>query len=124
MKIKILDKEWRVGFLRKKQKLPNGWSKHTVATCDAPETLGKKMIFRDELRGELLLDTVIHECLHAASFHQFDERFVDRLATEIAKAIWHKELLKRICDDPKIYGIVYEHVSKQITQTAKKSKFC
>jgi hypothetical protein len=38
------------------------------------------------MSSELELDTVIHECLHAAGWH-IDEEFVGRFATDVARIL-------------------------------------
>jgi hypothetical protein len=69
---------WTVRFVKRMR-----WK----GACDEPAHPGKEIHIRDTLRGRLLLDTAIHEQLHAAMW-QLDEKFVDRLATQLAVNIW------------------------------------
>ena len=52
--------------------------------CD-PAT--KTITVRSTLRGELELDTLIHEMLHACHW-DLDESAIEETATDIARALW------------------------------------
>jgi hypothetical protein len=100
MKIRILGKQWNLAFCPEKAMGRN------LGLCDPPTKKGKEISILETLRGKLALDTVIHECLHASSFMQFDEQFVDTLATDIARAVFHPPVLARILDDPAVREVL------------------
>jgi hypothetical protein len=104
MKIKVFGKIWEFLFVPKSA-LP----KDCYGECDAPDVRGKEIRIRDDLIGEELLDTIIHECLHGAAF-SFNEHFVDTVSTDIARAIWKPEVLCRLLNDPKAKGAVLERL--------------
>lgn len=54
--------------------------------CDAPDKAGKEIKVRRSLRGQLKLDTIIHECLHAALW-DLGEESIDQAATDIARVL-------------------------------------
>ena len=77
MRCKILDKFWDIDLapLRKDNGL-----------CDPPWQKGKKIRIRSTLKGEKLLETIIHEILHAADWYK-DEEWVVIVATDIARIL-------------------------------------
>lgn len=93
MKVKILGKTWDLVF---RPRLEMG---RLLGTCDHPSTIGKEIRILDELRGERLVDTFIHECFHASAHDVFAEDFVNNLAEGIARAIFSPEFLARAIDD-------------------------
>jgi len=56
--------------------------------CDPPDKPNKTITINSRLRGEELLDTIIHEVLHAASWDVLDEGFVEQTATDLARILW------------------------------------
>lgn len=88
MRLKILKRwwilEWVKGFKLKGE-------------CDAPTTNGKKIRIKSEIKGELLLDTLIHEQLHAAAW-DMSEEWVNDTATDIARNLWRLGY-RRVSDD-------------------------
>jgi hypothetical protein len=78
MRLKILKKWWLLEFIK-------GFK--LKGECDAPTTKGKKIKIRESLKGEIRLDTIIHEQLHAADWTK-DEEWVNDTATDIARNLW------------------------------------
>lgn len=56
--------------------------------CDAPTVAGKEIRLRRGLHGEERLEVLLHEALHAAAWHQFDEEWVTQLAKDLARLCW------------------------------------
>lgn len=77
-RIKILGRIWRLRFV------PN---LSTSGDCDSPATPSKEIRIWQGLRGQDRLDTIIHECLHAAHW-SIDEAFVAQFATDLARILW------------------------------------
>jgi len=59
-------------------------------TCDWPTRKHKTIRIRRGLLRDPkeLMETLVHEVLHAANFDCFDEKYVDRLAEEMATVLW------------------------------------
>ncbi len=89
MRIRILGKYWTFRFV------PNLGKNH--GTCGHPESPEKQIRVEQGLRGEALLEVVIHEVLHAANWH-LDEEFVTEFASDVARILRHKQIWKRITD--------------------------
>jgi hypothetical protein len=64
-------------------------------TCDALFAPSKRIHVRGDLRGEIFLDTLIHELTHAAN-PTLDEDFVNRFATDAARVIMTPEIWDRV----------------------------
>ena len=77
---------WNIRFVNRKD-LP---SANYMGLC-LPETLDV-LVYKRLPRFELL-DTLIHECLHAQRPFESEE-FVDSTSTELARAILKTEVLK------------------------------
>jgi len=110
MRVRILGKTWNVRFA------PVAEMGRDYGACDPPNVRGKEITLRDDLRGRELVDTVIHESLHAGGWHQFDEAFIERLATEISKLLWRREVLERVLDDPEVGELSAECRSAYTTE--------
>jgi hypothetical protein len=96
MRTRILGRTWNVRFASAAE------MGRDYGACDPPSVRGKEIAVRDDLRGRELVDTLIHEALHAGAWHQLDEAFIERLATDIAKLIWRPEMLVRVVDDDEL----------------------
>ena len=83
MRHKIRGKIWEVVY---KRKLP----KDARGMCDSPEKKGKKITIKQNLRGLVKLDTLLHEGIHAGLW-DLDEEAVTELAHDLARMVW-KEL--------------------------------
>lgn len=77
-RLKIVDKVWRLRFA------PNMANR---GDCDPPDQPGKEIRVSSALRGEERLEVLIHELVHAAGWH-IDEAFVERFASDAARALW------------------------------------
>jgi hypothetical protein len=55
--------------------------------CDHPEVSGKKIVIHHRRDKSRMLDTLIHECLHAAGW-DMSEEWVDTTARDIARILW------------------------------------
>lgn len=77
-RLKILGKVWRLRFS------PNLANR---GDCDPPHQPGKEIRVSSTLRGEELLEVLLHELVHAAGWH-LDESFVERFAADVARALW------------------------------------
>jgi hypothetical protein len=78
MRSKILGKCWRIV----RERFRNSWGH-----CDAPNIKNKAIYIDPKIRGEHLLEIILHETLHAAGWH-IDEEFVEELARDQARLIY------------------------------------
>lgn len=78
MIVEILGKRWQLVF---------GRLTTCDGICDPPSRIGKAIKISDRLIGELQLETIIHECLHAADWTK-DEEFIEREARDFARILW------------------------------------
>lgn len=102
MKAKILGKTWDLSF---RPQLEMG---RLFGTCDHPSTRQKEIRILDSLTGSEVLDTVIHECLHASAHDVFSEGFVNTLAADLAKILCHPEVFLRVMDNDHLQTLFYE----------------
>lgn len=85
-KVNFNGKSWNVKYTKQKD-MPNGvWG-----SCHDEKNLIK---VRVDLSPKNILDTYIHEMLHAANFQTFSEEFVEDTASEIARALMNCPHLK------------------------------
>ena len=80
MQITILGRNWNLGFIRR-----NGRRKWR-GRCDKPDSKHKEIVVEKGHSDELVMDTIIHECLHAACWN-IDEEYVTRYATDVARVL-------------------------------------
>jgi hypothetical protein len=113
VRVNIMGKVWDLIFIS-----PKNLPKDRYADCDPPEVKGKVIRVSDKLTGEILIDTIIHECFHAGSKMQLDEDFIDRFASDIARVICKDEVLKRIVNTPKCRKLLLEILADE---TARQS---
>lgn len=59
--------------------------------CDPPEKKNKAIVIWQGLKGQELLEVLLHEMLHSLAFKAFSEEFVTEAADDMSRAIW-KEL--------------------------------
>ena len=64
-------------------------------TVEGKPRVGKKIQIREGLEGEYLLETMIHEFMHAA-LDCLNEEYVDRIAQDLAQLILREEVLRRL----------------------------
>ena len=96
---KVAWRVWRVVFTRDLPKDLDG-------LCDSPTKdgrprRGKKIQIRENLQGKELIETVLHESLHAA-LDCINEEYVEQTASDQANLICHEEVLKRLLACPVI----------------------
>lgn len=58
-----------------------------LGRCDSPCEPNKQIVVDQNLSGELLLDTLVHELLHAACWDLAEET-VEEAASDIASVLW------------------------------------
>ena len=79
MQVKLNNETWDVQFTTKKHMPRKTWGLCRNTT--------KTILVRKDLSTRWMLDTLIHELLHASNFKTFSEEWVEETASEIAKAI-------------------------------------
>ncbi len=84
MRITVCGKHWDLVF----GDLPRG----THGVCDRPDIVGKKITISKSIKGDKLVDTVIHELLHACLW-DLDEEKVAEAATSITRVLKRLELI-------------------------------
>lgn len=82
MRHKIRGKMWNVRYA------PNLKDR---GHCDPPDKKNKSIIIKQGLKGQELMELLIHEMLHCLLFLELDEDFVVMAADDISRALW-KEL--------------------------------
>jgi hypothetical protein len=93
VRLKILGKCWNVSFVPR-------LARDVYGDCDPPDGRRKQIRFLKRLRGQHLLEILIHECLHAADWSK-DEQWIEQVAADIARAAFRPELRQRIFELPK-----------------------
>lgn len=93
MRIKLLGKLWDLVVVPRQA---------AEGQCDAPSVRSKQIRIARRCRGQHRLDVILHELLHAAAFHQFDEQWVDELATDMARVLWRLGYRDNDDEDSKI----------------------
>ena len=91
MRLKILGKYWSVRFVP----VLGPVEERADADCTDPGDRHKTIRLKSTLVGQELLDALVHEMLHAADWSK-DEEWVNRLATDIARAAFRPELAAKI----------------------------
>jgi hypothetical protein len=83
MHVDICGKRWRLEFKRMRD------TKHDrqLGNCDPPDVPHKSIRINRSLEGEEKLETIIHECLHAANWHYAEESLA-QAAEDIARVLW------------------------------------
>lgn len=84
-RVKLLGKYWQVSFVSNLGKTSEG--EKVLGKCDDPSTPNKAIRVLQSLRGEVLLDTLIHEAMHAINW-QTDEDIVHEAATDLARLLY------------------------------------
>ena len=90
MLVTFLGKRWNLRFV------PNLGK--NLGLCDAPDVKGKSILIQGGIKGEKLLDTLIHEALHACQWHLREET-VDEAASDLARMLWKLGYRKVGTDD-------------------------
>lgn len=81
MHFTLLGKRWQLTYT------PVFDSPKTIGECDPPGRVNKAIRIKRRLPPDVELETLIHECLHAAAWDMFDEAFVTQLAADIARLL-------------------------------------
>lgn len=89
MRVRILGKYWSI------RRVPYLGKNH--GDCQHPNATEKEIRILSGLRGDQLMETVIHEVLHAANWH-LDEEFVTEFAHDVTKILKRKSLWDKIVD--------------------------
>jgi hypothetical protein len=80
MRIQVRRKRYKLAFKSIR-------SQKYLGRCDSPHEPSKQIVIDQSLRGELLLDTLVHELLHAACWDLAEET-VEEAASDIASVLW------------------------------------
>ena len=83
--------------------------------CDSPETKDKKIRLKRGLRGLFLLDTIVHESLHACLW-MADEEGIAQTASDIAKVLWRLGYRRQ---DSKSCTLKFEAFEKESSEPSK-----
>lgn len=94
MRVKILGHTLTIRFCSYLGKAKDG--QQYRGFCDKPGPNREIRLLKGE-RGKELLDSLIHESLHAAGWH-IDEEFVRQFATDLADVITTPGIWERITD--------------------------
>lgn len=86
MKARLRGKVWHVRYVKRMPNTPDG-------ECDAPDIPGKEIRIREGQQGRELVDTVIHEALHAC-FWDLDDEAVHEAGHDIARLLDRLGLLR------------------------------
>lgn len=90
MRHKILGKIWNVRYA------PNLKDR---GHCDPPDKKNKSIIIKQGLKGEELMEVLIHELLHSCWFKGFSEEVVTEMAEDISRAVWKEMKAKGYIND-------------------------
>lgn len=80
-RIKIGKKYWKIFST-------NSLPKNLDGTCDKPCTVGRSIQISERLCGEEMLDTIIHEMMHARHW-DLSEEAVTEFASDVARFLWN-----------------------------------
>lgn len=80
MRVQVRGKRYKLAFRAIR-------SQKYLGRCDSPQEPAKQIVIDQSLRGELLLDTLVHELLHAACWDLAEET-VEATASDIASVLW------------------------------------
>lgn len=78
MRLTILNRRWLLQFV------PWIDTKRSRGECDPPDKPNKEIRVLERLVGEERLEVLVHEMLHAASWH-LDEEYVKQFAQDMAR---------------------------------------
>lgn len=82
MRVRILDQSWTLKFV------PREEIRGDDGECSDPRTKGPLRIqIADDLEGRDLIETLIHEAIHAGDWFK-DHEWVDPFAADLARLIW------------------------------------
>jgi hypothetical protein len=104
-RVKIMEKWWRLIFTKDLPKDLDGLT--DTHTLDGRPRRNKKIQIDKTLRGQVLLETLLHELLHAA-IEPLNEDYVETTAHDQAAIFCHPDCLKRFADCPRIRAMLLE----------------
>lgn len=81
--VTLLGRRWRLLFVPRLGEAGQG----DDGQCDPPDCPGKAIRVRADLRQTALLETLLHEMLHACNWTH-DENHVTRSAADMAQILW------------------------------------
>lgn len=79
MRITLLGKRWNLRFVPGMK----DWGQ-----CDNPASAKKEIRVNAKAKGIDLLDTLIHEMLHAAEWHKDETSWIEPVASDMARVLW------------------------------------
>lgn len=79
--VEIGGKRWRLRFM------PPSRMQNADGLCDHPDTPNKEIWISSDLTGFDLLETLIHEAMHAEKWH-LSEESVTSGARDLARLLW------------------------------------
>jgi hypothetical protein len=82
VKLRVNGKVWNLEF----QPTPCVEDEKCLGFCERPDKKNKKIVIKESLRGEKLLEILIHEQLHAALWVA-DEEWVQEVGVDLARNI-------------------------------------
>ena len=82
MKLRVNGKVWNLEF----HDAPSVGGGKCLGFCERPDKKNKKIVIKESLRGEKLLEILIHEQLHAALWVA-DEEWVQEVGVDLARNI-------------------------------------
>jgi len=80
MRITILGKRWNLRFV------PWRRGRSTYGYCEHPAEPGKEIVITDGHSDQLMLDTLLHEFLHAGAWN-LSEETVDQWSTDVSRIL-------------------------------------
>lgn len=97
MYVTILGKRWRLVF---QPRVPALGGDGNDGICCPPTERGKRIVISSSLRGEHLLEILLHELLHAA-FWWLDEEYVVQVSRDFAKILARLKVIDQDFSPPK-----------------------
>lgn len=73
--------------------LPPNKRKKFDGLCDDPSIPKPKIYLNPDLNNEVMVETIIHECLHAFGFNELSEKLVTKYAKTVTKLLKQKDLI-------------------------------
>lgn len=87
MRVEICGKRWNLKLVHKTKR------RRHHGKCDDPTDVGKEIQVEHNDEEQRVLDTILHECLHAGVW-SLDEKVVAQWAGDVAKILiklgWHR----------------------------------
>ena len=84
MRISILGKHWTLKFVDART-MPDA-----RGACESPDSPHKEIRVRKNLRGEEMLEVIIHEFLHAADWSKDEHDWIEPVAETLANLLYRK----------------------------------